>query len=74
MYKYFIYSKEQHKTRTEVEKKIGKTFTPGTVMVKGERKRYTEMNSTGKSKFSDAKIVTEGEESRITYTPINGGM
>ena len=70
MYKYFIYSKEQHKTRTAVEKTIGKTFTPGTVMVRGERKKYTEVNTTGKSKFSDAKIIAEGEDSRMTFTPI----
>lgn len=70
MYKYFIYSKEQYKTRTEIEKKIGKTFTPGTVMVKGERKKYTEVNTTGKSKYSDAKIIAEGEEERMNFLPI----
>lgn len=70
MYKYFIYSKEQYKARTEIEKKIGKTFTPGTVMVKGERKKYTEVNTTGKSKYSDAKIIAEGEEERMNFLPI----
>lgn len=70
MYVYFIYSKQQFNDRTKVENNIGKKFSPGTVLVKGSRKQYTELNNTGESSYSDATIVAEGELSRMNYTKI----
>jgi hypothetical protein len=69
-YKYFIFSASQLKDRSEIEKSIGKTFKPGEVAVGPKKKKYTEMNSTGTSRYSDAKIVAEGDISKMKYTDI----
>lgn len=69
-YKYFIYSRTQAREREATEKSIGKKFRPGEVAVGAKMAQFTEMNSTGVSRYSDAKIVAEGELSRMNYTPI----
>lgn len=68
VYKYFIYSKQQHDTRTEVDKTINKVFTPGKVLVRGVWTPYTTVTTDPKTvKFSDAKIVAEGYIDNIKY-------
>ena len=69
-YKYFIFSATQLHERTAIEKNIGRTFKPGEVVVGPRKLQFTELNSTGTSRYSDAKIVAEGEESTIKYTKI----
>jgi hypothetical protein len=69
-YKYFMYSANQLKDRTNIEKQIGRTFVPGIVSVGPKLRKFTELSDTGKSNYSDAVIVTKGEESKISYTPI----
>ncbi len=66
--KYFIYSSEQLKFRKEVESKMGRKFKTGHVIVNGVRKPFTELSSSSKSRFSDAKIVAEGDPSLMSYT------
>jgi hypothetical protein len=69
-YKYFIYSATQLKERTNIEKQVGRTFVPGNVSVGPKLKKYTELSSTGKSRYSDAVIVAKGDVSKMSYTPI----
>ena len=69
-YKYFIFSATQLRERSEIEKRIGKTFKPGEVVVGARKQQFTEVNSTGNSRYSDAKIVAEGEEKNIKYKSI----
>ena len=69
-YKYFLYSATQLRDRTKIEKQIGRDFTPGEVVVGARRKIYTELSSTGKSQYSDAIIVAQGDISKMSYTPI----
>ena len=69
-YKYFIFSATQLRERTAIERNIGRAFKPGEVVVGPRRLQFTELNNTGTSRYSDAKIVAEGEESAIKYTKI----
>ena len=66
--KYFLYSYEQLKFRKELEQKMGKKFRVGHVIVNGNRKPFTELSSTSKSRFSDAIIVAEGDPTLMRYT------
>lgn len=68
-YKYFLYSAEQLKEKQEVLAKVGKLFTPGTVVVNGTRKNYTQLSDTPNlPRFIDTVIVAEGDITNITYT------
>lgn len=66
-YKYFIYSSSQLEFKKEMEQKQGKRFKLGYVLVGGRKRSITEINSSGKSRFSDFVVVTEGEESNFKY-------
>lgn len=67
-YKYFLYSSQQAEFMANVERGMGRTFRIGVVYTKGARKNFTELSSTSKSMYSDARIVAEGEESSFKYT------
>jgi hypothetical protein len=64
-----MYSAQQYRDRTEIEKSIGKTFKPGIVTMGAKRLQFTEITVNGESRYSDAKIVAEGEIETISYTP-----
>ena len=59
-YVYFLYSSEQKRTRASIESGIGKKYKPQKVLSDGKWKEFTEMNTTGESRYSDACIVAEG--------------
>lgn len=67
-YKYFIYSRDQMKFKQEREASLGRKFKMGFVIVNGTKKNITEINSTGTSRFADAKIVAEGESTDFKYS------
>lgn len=76
-YRYFLYSKEQHKTRTDVDKTINKIFNPGKVLVNGQWKSFTEISIKPSNSYADTKIVTEGYLEDIKYknpTSVWGAM
>lgn len=73
-YKYFIYSSSQMKERTTIEKKVGRKFIPGTVVVGNKKLQYTELSSTGTSGYSDAVIVAKGNITKMNYTKISSKM
>ena len=50
-----------------MDSKVGKTYKPGYVIVGGRRKTITEINSTGRSSYTDVQLVAEGEESKFDY-------
>ena len=70
--KYFLYSAEQLQMRKQVESKMGKKFKVGHVIVDGIRKPFTELSSSSKSRFADAKIVAQGDPSLMIYTEPKG--
>lgn len=67
-YKYFFYSTEQMKFMKNIEEKMGRKYTVGQVIVNGTRKPFTELSSSPTSRYSDAKIVAQGEEIEFKYT------
>ena len=67
-YRYFIYSSEQMAFQKKMEEKVGKTYYVGTVIYRGKRVSFTEMSKTGNSTYSDAKIVAEGDYTKMKYT------
>ena len=69
-YRYFLYSKAQHQSRTEVDRKINKVFTPGKVFNRGRWIPYTEISIEPKnSLYADTKIVAQGYLEDMTYRP-----
>lgn len=67
-YKYFLYSTEQMKFMKSMDDKIGRKYKVGQVIVNGVRKPFTEISSAPTSRFSDVKIVAQGEEYLFKYT------
>ncbi len=66
-YRYFLYSKDQHRMRTAVDARLNKVFTPGKVLSKGRWVQYTEMSAKPTNSFADAKIVAEGYIEDMKY-------
>lgn len=68
--KYFLYSSMQLNFRKETEKKLGRTFVPGQVIVSGVKMPFTEITSNppSKSRYSDARTVYYGDPTKVKYT------
>lgn len=69
VYVYFLYSEQQSKERSEIEKKMSRVFSTGSVIVNGRKKVYTEMSKSTTNRYPDCKIVAEGWRSKMVYTP-----
>lgn len=67
-YVYFLYSEKQSKDRSEIEKKMSRVFTLGSVIVNGRKKFFTEMSKKSSNRYPDCKIIAEGWLSKVTYT------
>lgn len=68
-YVYFIYSEEQYKEKNQIMNITGRIFEPGTVVVNGTRKKFTQLSTKSSlARFIDSKIVAEGTLSQFTYT------
>lgn len=65
----FYYSKSQYEERKNIEANAGYVFIPGTVIINGSKKQYTEM-STGSviKKYSDTIYLGSGDIDKIIYT------
>lgn len=68
-YVYFLYSEQQHKERSEIEKKMSRIFSPGSVIVNGRKKIFTELSKSSTNRYPDCKIIAEGLKSKMMYTP-----
>lgn len=71
-YVYFKYSAQQEEFFKRVEESMGRRYKVGVVFTKGTKKSFTEMSPTPTSRYSDTKIVAQGEQSDFKYT-IPGG-
>lgn len=66
--KYFLFSSQQMKMKVEIEAKIGRKYKPGTVLVNGTYKQFTEISDTPNStRFPDSIIVASGKLSEMRY-------
>ena len=68
-YVYFLYSEQQNKERSEIEKKMSRVFSPGTVIVNGRKKIFTELSKSSSNRYPDCKIIAEGWKAKMMYTP-----
>lgn len=68
-YVYFLYSEQQYKERSEIEKKMSRVFSPGSVIVNGRKKIFTELSKSSTNRYPDCKIIAEGLKSKMMYTP-----
>lgn len=67
--RYFIYSPEQKKDKMAIAKRAGNVYTPGSVVIKGRQKQFTDIvNSMDRCKYGDAVVVCSGDIRRIEYT------
>lgn len=65
---YFLFSKSQLDMRIELEKKMSRKFKPGTVIVNGVKKQYTEIVTDPKnSRYPDAVVVAYGNKKDMKY-------
>ena len=72
-YKYFFFSLEQMKERSDTYDKMNKTYIPGSVVYNGATYDYTSMVDTSVlPRYSDARLVAEGNVSTMVYTPPSG--
>ena len=67
-YRYFLYSKDYLDEQTTILEKRSKVFIPGTVVVNGIRKQFTQISSSANiPRFIDTQIIAEGEETSFKY-------
>lgn len=75
-YVYFVYSEIEIKEKNQILSKMGKQFQPGTVIVNGVRKQFsnkiknvTESNFIVNlsKRFPDVIVVAEGNEDQFVY-------
>lgn len=67
-YRYFIFSQKQYNERLEAERKLGKTYIPGKVMVHGVYRDFTEISTTpSNSRYADGNLITEGYLDSVKY-------
>lgn len=65
----FVYSAEQKKEKDEIASKMGQTYMPGKIIVKGQKRLFTDIVlSLDKFRYSDAKVVVEGDIRRLPHT------
>lgn len=72
-YVYFLYSEQQYKERTEIEARMSRVFNPGSVVVNGKRREFTEISRKNTNRYPDCKLVAEGWRSKMNYTPVTAG-
>lgn len=68
-YVYFLYSDQQSKERSEIDKRMSRIFSPGSVIVNGRKKIYTELSKSTTNRYPDCKVVAEGWRSKMIYNP-----
>lgn len=66
--KYFLYSDEQIKEKNDILKKVGKRFEPGTIVIRGNKYKYTQLSNTADMpRFTDVKVVASSPLNEVTY-------
>lgn len=68
-YKYFLFSASYNADRDNAEKKFGKEFVLGTVVVNGSKKEFSLISdSPNNDRYSDIRIIAEGNIEEMKYT------
>lgn len=66
-YVYFLYSTEQRNLRSSIEASLGKKYIPGKVLCNGKWEEFTEKSIVNFNRFSDTRVVCEGNLNDIDY-------
>lgn len=65
---YFMFSVDQLKNNTKINEKIGRKYKPGSVLVNGSYKQFTEIiNKLEDAKYPDAILVASGVLDEMRY-------
>lgn len=73
VYVYFLYSEQQSKERSAIEKSMSRVFTPGTVVINGRKRFFTEISKKPTNRYPDCKVIAEGYKSKFIYTDVTNG-
>lgn len=66
--RYFIYSKSQFNERKEIEKKLGKKFYPGYIIIHGVRQPVTQITKNLQNiRYTDYKLVATADINKANY-------
>jgi hypothetical protein len=65
---YFLYSEQQVSERSTIEKTMSRVFTPGTVIINGRKKLFTEISKKSSNRYPDCKVVASGYRSQLVFT------
>jgi hypothetical protein len=66
---YFLYSDEQVKEKNKALERAGKRFVPGTIVVNGKKKMFSQLSSPNTlQRFVDTKVIAEGDPKNFIYT------
>ena len=65
---YFLYSEQQSAERSDIERRMSRIFTPGTVIVNGRKKIFTEISSISANRYPDFKVFASGYRLQFFYT------
>ncbi len=65
---YFLYSEQQVSERSTIEKTMSRVFSPGTVIINGRKKLFTEISKKSSNRYPDCKVVASGYKSQLVYT------
>ena len=69
-YVYFLYSEQQNKERSAIEKSMSRVFVPGVVVINGKKKTFTEMSKKNSNRYPDCKVIAEGFKSKMVFTNV----
>lgn len=65
---YFIFSSSQYRMKQDTMKTIGKEYNPGTVLVNGVYKQFTDIvDEVDSTRYPDAIVITSGYLDSIKY-------
>lgn len=68
-YRIFVYSAEQKKEKDSIAAKMGQKYIPGSLVIKGQKKLFTDIVlDINKFRYSDARVVAEGDIRRVSFT------
>ena len=67
--RFFIYSQFQRKEKENIANNMSKKYVPGSLVIKGQKKLFTDIVlNTNNVRYSDYKIVAEGDIRKMKYT------
>ena len=67
--RFFIYSQLQRKEKDNIASNMSKKYIPGSLVIKGQKKLFTDIVlNVNNVRYSDYKIVAEGDIRKMKYT------